>query len=189
MKLDFEEINRAALANFDTVVARFVPGGTRQGAEYVTRNPTRADSNPGSFKINCNSAVWCDFATGEKGKDLISLIAYVEPCKQGEAAHHLAVFLGIETPTTNKRTATAPAPRVVETFIFHNADGSEAYRKDRYEPGFNPGESKGFAFYRMINGKREKGGGGIHLPYRLHAVLAAETVLFFEGEAKSGYCV
>ena len=76
MKINFSEINRAAVARLDDVFSRFLPGGTRQGAEYITRNPTRGDAHPGSFKVNYNTGVWSDFATGDKGKDPVS----VTPC-------------------------------------------------------------------------------------------------------------
>jgi hypothetical protein len=44
-------------------------------------------------RFNCK---WCDFATGEKGGDPVSLVAYVEGVSQGEAALKLAQMLGVE---------------------------------------------------------------------------------------------
>ena len=79
-RLEFEEIKRAALARFDDIMGRFLPGGTFEGADYVVKNPTRTDNRPGNFKINRNSGKWSDFATGDSGKDLISLVAYIESC-------------------------------------------------------------------------------------------------------------
>jgi hypothetical protein len=38
-----------------------------------------------------------DFATGERGGDVVSLCAYLEGCTQGEAARRLAMMLGVET--------------------------------------------------------------------------------------------
>jgi hypothetical protein len=37
--VDFDEINRAALAAFPAVLARILPGGKRIGAEVVARKP------------------------------------------------------------------------------------------------------------------------------------------------------
>lgn len=64
------------------------------------------------------------------------------------------------------------------TYDYKTADGSIAYRKQRYEFDDN---SKSFAFYTP-DGK--KGRGGKSYPYNLTAVLApeAETVYFCEGE-------
>ena len=95
--IDFGAINRAALAAFPAVLARILPGGKRVGAEIVALNPRRADRRLGSFKINRYNGRWCDFATGDKGGDPISLVAYLANVSQGEAARLLAQMLAIET--------------------------------------------------------------------------------------------
>lgn len=94
--LDFARINAAALANAEAVVRRIVPGGTLRGREYVALNPKRSDKRPGSFKINTRTGRWADFATGERGRDLISFIAWRYDVRQIEAARQLAVFLRVE---------------------------------------------------------------------------------------------
>ena len=95
--LDFAAINRAALAAFPVVLARVLPGGKRVGAEIVALNPRRADRRLGSFKINRYNGRWADFATGDKGGDPISLVAYLADVSQGEAARLLARMLSVET--------------------------------------------------------------------------------------------
>ena len=95
--LDFAEINRAALAAFPAVLGRILPNGKRVGAEIVTLNPCRADRRLGSFKINRYNGRWADFATGDRGGDPISLVAYLAGVSQGEAARLLAGMLGVET--------------------------------------------------------------------------------------------
>jgi hypothetical protein len=95
--VDFETVNRAALAMLPSVLARLVPGGERAGGEYAALNPTRADRHVGSFKINLRSGAWADFATGDKGGDPVSLVAYLEGCSQGEAARRLGRMLGLDT--------------------------------------------------------------------------------------------
>jgi hypothetical protein len=94
--LDFAAINRAALAAFPAVLARVLPGGKRVGAEIVALNPRRADRRLGSFKINRYNGRWADFATGERGGDPVSLVAYLADVSQGEAARLLARMLGLE---------------------------------------------------------------------------------------------
>ena len=94
--VDFALINRAALAAFPAVLARILPGGKRVGAEVVALNPRRADRRLGSFKVNRYNGRWADFATGDKGGDPISLVAYLADVSQGVAARLLAGMLGIE---------------------------------------------------------------------------------------------
>jgi hypothetical protein len=98
--IDFDTINRAALAALPAILNRLVPGGKILGREYVARNPTRADRRPGSFKVNMRTGNWADFATGDKGGDPVSLCAYVEGVSQGEAARLLAKMLGLDTRET-----------------------------------------------------------------------------------------
>jgi hypothetical protein len=95
--IDFEAINRAALAALLAVLSRLLPGGKVVGREYVALNPTRADRRPGSFKINLRTGRWADFATGDCGGDPVSLCAYVEGVSQAEAARRLARMLGLDT--------------------------------------------------------------------------------------------
>ena len=93
---DFDGINRAALARLPEILARWLPDGRVAGAEYVARNPTRTDRQPGSFKINLRSGQWADFATGDRGGDPVSLAAYLAGCGQAEAARELAAMLGLD---------------------------------------------------------------------------------------------
>ena len=72
-----------------------LPDGRREGSEWVARNPLRSDRKPGSFKVNLQRGPWCDFATGDKGGDLVSLAAYVAGLPQREAAIRLAESLGV----------------------------------------------------------------------------------------------
>ncbi|TAJ78862.1 MAG: DUF927 domain-containing protein [Gallionellaceae bacterium] len=96
MKTDFKRINAAALTGIDAVLARWLPGGKMHGHEYQAINPTRPDAKLGSFSINCKSGAWADFASGDKGGDLVALVAYLDSTKQGEAAKRLAEFLGLQ---------------------------------------------------------------------------------------------
>jgi hypothetical protein len=66
-----------------------------RGREYVVRNPKRADTRPGSFKVNLRTGQWADFATGDKGGDLIALVAWRFDVPQLEAARRLASLLSI----------------------------------------------------------------------------------------------
>jgi hypothetical protein len=93
--IDFEAINAVALPALPALCARWMPGGKRIGREYVTLNPTRADRRAGSFKVNLQTGRWADFATGDKGGDVVSLAAYLFGIRQTDAARRLADALGI----------------------------------------------------------------------------------------------
>jgi putative DNA primase/helicase len=98
--IDFRNINRAAIGALHPILARLLPSGRPIAGEYVALNPTRSDRRPGSFKIKLTGprvGCWCDFATGDKGGDVISLVAYVEGIAQGESARMIARMLGLET--------------------------------------------------------------------------------------------
>lgn len=89
----------AALARFDAVMGELsLTGGKSQGREYLPLNPRRSDTKPGSFTINRDTGAWTDFATGDKGGDLVSLAAFVWGCRQIEAADKLAAFVGVPKP-------------------------------------------------------------------------------------------
>jgi hypothetical protein len=93
--IDFNRINAEALLCLEAVCRRLLPNGRREGHEYVGLNPRRGDRRLGSFKVNLNTGVWADFASGDKGSDPVSLVAFLEDCRQGEAALKLAGMLGL----------------------------------------------------------------------------------------------
>lgn len=95
-RLDFETVNRAALAVLPALCARWLPHGCRRGTEWVAVNPTRADRKPGSFSVNLTSGRWADFATGDRGGDVVSLAAYLTGSGQADAARALATMLGVD---------------------------------------------------------------------------------------------
>lgn len=94
-RIDFERVNRRALANAVAVVRGLLPEGRLEGHEYVARNPLRPDRRLGSFKVNVSTGRWADFATGDGGGDLVSLAAFVSGLPQREAAIRLAESMGV----------------------------------------------------------------------------------------------
>ncbi len=101
--IDFHEINRAALAVFLEELARLLPGGKRVGKEFIALNSRRTDRHAESFKVNIVTGRWADFATGDRGGDPISLVAYIAHVTQSEAARLLARMLGINCGDGNER--------------------------------------------------------------------------------------
>lgn len=98
-RLDFALINRAALLALPAILSRLLPRGKIVAGEYLALNPRRNDTRLGSFKVRVSGArsgQWADFATGDRGGDPVSLVAYTEGVSQGEAARLLARMLGLE---------------------------------------------------------------------------------------------
>jgi hypothetical protein len=102
-RVDFKAVREQSSSSIELVLDRYLPGGDWVGSEYVVPNPTRGDANSGSFKIN-RSGVWSDFATGDKGGDLIDLVAYVTGKSKVEAGRELAMFLNV-SPRQGSRTS------------------------------------------------------------------------------------
>jgi hypothetical protein len=94
-RVDFGQVNRAALDRGVAVVRGLLPGGRLDGHEYIVRNPFRPDKRLGSFKVNVSTGRWADFATGDGGGDLVSLAAFVAGIPQREAAIRLAESMGV----------------------------------------------------------------------------------------------
>lgn len=93
--VDFDRVREGARQNALAICRRLLPGGTLRGNEYVARNPKRADRTPGSFSINVRTGAWADFATGDKGRDLIGLVAFLFDLPRITAAQKLAFLLGL----------------------------------------------------------------------------------------------
>ncbi len=62
----------------------------------MCRNPMRNDRRPGSFKVNVTTGKWGDFATGDRGADIVSLAAYLFTLSQAEAAIRVAEMIGVD---------------------------------------------------------------------------------------------
>ena len=95
-RIDFEAINRAALARLPDLCEHWLPDGRRLGHEYVARNPRRVDRRAGSFSVNLTTGRWADFAIGARGGDPASLAAYLSGLGQADAARRLAELLGVQ---------------------------------------------------------------------------------------------
>lgn len=95
-RVSFDRVNAAALRHAEVVVRELLPDGRREGSEWVARNPNRADRTPGSFKVNLATGKWADFATGDRGADLISLAAYVVSIGQRLACIYLAEAIAVD---------------------------------------------------------------------------------------------
>lgn len=94
-QINFERVNAEAITHLPSLLQVWLPGGKVQGREYIARNPRRDDRRPGSFSINTSTGKWCDFASGDRGGDVVSLYAYLHGIGQGAAARELGSALGV----------------------------------------------------------------------------------------------
>jgi len=93
----FADVKSAALKDIDRVLFHWLPNGKRVdgGKEYTAPNPTRTDKRAGSLKVNLSKGTWADFATGDKGGDLIDLVRYIDGGTDVEACNKLADLLHV----------------------------------------------------------------------------------------------
>jgi putative DNA primase/helicase len=86
--IDFAALAARLLQQSRSLLAEWYPQGKLVGHEYKIGDVFGGEGD--SLSINVNSGQWSDFATGEKGGDLISLYAAREGLTQGDAAKKLA---------------------------------------------------------------------------------------------------
>lgn len=111
--IDFKYVASEALKGVERVLAYYLPGGKYKGNEYFALNPTRNDTKLGSFVINIETGLWCDFSTEDKGGDIVSLVAYIRGSSQLDAAKELNDFLGLNQPSTTQ--ANQPQKKAPES--------------------------------------------------------------------------
>lgn len=93
-KTNFTQVKNFIKGHEEAILKHLLPIGQTAGSEYIALNPTRNDKNLGSFRINTTTLKWADFATGDKGSDIISLYAYIKSVNQLVAARELLKLIG-----------------------------------------------------------------------------------------------
>ncbi|MBI2240932.1 MAG: hypothetical protein HYU59_09045 [Magnetospirillum gryphiswaldense] len=89
-------IASAARQQMPVLASQLFPRGHTEGREWAVGNLKGEPGN--SLKIvlvGPKAGLWKDFATGEGGRDAVSLVAAVEGIGQAEAARHLAKMMGV----------------------------------------------------------------------------------------------
>jgi len=150
-KIDFKLIAKTALGQAESLVWDLLPEGKREGAEWVAINPTRIDNTAGSFRVNLNTGKWSDFATGERGRDLVSLYAYLNHVSQLQAAKAVAELIGMAVadllPAMKQKIPIAPVPPgapeckfkhpkygpPTKMWPYHDADGDLLFYRARFD--------------------------------------------------------
>ena len=152
-EVPFKAIGQAALANLESVLDSLTVKRERSGDSWLILNPTREDKHLGSFKVGPDGR-WYENATGDKGGDLISLVAYCRGVDQVTAAKELQDRFGpfaSSTPTPKPTPKPTKLPPYSKEWIYRDAQGEELMRIRRFD--LYAGK-KEFRPLRTVDGKR-----------------------------------
>jgi hypothetical protein len=94
-QVNFREVNALAMSYLPSLLSKWLPDGRVLGHEFTALNPKRSDHKAGSFKVNMITGRWADFATGDRGGDIVSLAAYLADLSQSNAAKEILRMLGV----------------------------------------------------------------------------------------------
>lgn len=108
--INFSALADALLARADQLVPDWLQGGAKRGHEWVCGS--LAGGKGSSCSVNLTNGRWSDFASDEKGGDLVSLYAAIHQLDQGAAAVQVAREEGLEEVAgVQRRTDGAAPPR------------------------------------------------------------------------------
>lgn len=103
--IDFAGLSESLLDRAGTLVPQWLDGGKKVGKNWMCGG---FEGGPGrSLGVNLDTGAWGEFATGDKGGDLISLYAAIHNLSQIEAARQIMRDFGWE----KSRSVQAPAHR------------------------------------------------------------------------------
>lgn len=100
---DYKSLNDRALQCLEMVLDKLglLQDGKQVGEQFLALNPLRNDDELGSFTIHMPTGKWSDFAIGDAGGDIVSLVAYLNGYPQHQAYQYLvAVLEEHSVPTT-----------------------------------------------------------------------------------------
>ena len=140
-RIDFKLLADQLRGCAGIVVPRLLPGGKLIGQEWTCGDMS---GGPGkSLRVNIQSGVWMDFASGEKGGDIISLKAAIDKCSMleaaksllGEVSHMPAVQQNAPQPVQKEELPIKP-PSGTRKPDFGQNSGVWCYRDETGHPMF-----------------------------------------------------
>jgi hypothetical protein len=197
-KLDFSALAQRLLISAETLVPQWLAGGRRRGHEWVCGDLAGGEGD--SCSVNLLSGRWADFATGDKGGDLIDLYAAIHEIDLGEAYRQLdgtpAAPARPARPPKPQRTVITPVPSEAadhdcrhpiygdpsQTWTYYDGNGDVLGYVARYDP---PGERKQIVPWTFSSDGWGMGQWPVPRPlYRLQELEARpeDPVLITEGE-------
>lgn len=125
---DFKSLNSRLQPYWESILITNAPGGKVVGNEYKASGINGGSGR--SFSFNLVSGKWADFATGDKGNDVIAYYALVKSVSQGEAAKELTSVYVDSKPmhaypvvaAKSKPKAIKPPPNAQEPGDVLNSD-------------------------------------------------------------------
>lgn len=120
MKLDFNALAQRLLLGSETLVPQWLPGGRRRGHEWVCGDLGGSEGD--SCSVNLLSGRWADFATGDKGGDLISLYAAIHEISMGDAYRELSDEAPASDAPAKPPRPTKPQRQVIVPVPSESAD-------------------------------------------------------------------
>ena len=167
---DYEQLNEELLRDAEHWLSKWLPRGKVRGNEFVCGDIAGIPGD--SLSVNIRSGKWSDFATGDKGGDLISLYAAVHGKRNGEALRALREEISgisLKKPSNQvekiekmlKSLSKAPSPSVQDNGALSCADELNDRRQEN-------GDSHDLDF--SINGR---------LPTMIHTYRNAGSEILF----------
>ncbi|MGA0002184.1 MAG: hypothetical protein ACO3IZ_11115, partial [Steroidobacteraceae bacterium] len=199
-KLDFNTLAQRLLISAETLVPQWLSGGRRRGHEWVCGDLAGGEGD--SCSVNLLSGRWADFATNERGGDLIGLYAAIHEISMGDAYRELSD----EAPASDvppkprlvkpQRTVITPVPSESadhdcihsvygapsQRWTYYDGNGDVLGYVARYDP---PGQRKQIIPWTFSTDGWGMGQWPVPRPlYRLQELEArhADAVLIVEGE-------
>jgi putative DNA primase/helicase len=123
-QLDFKSLSADLLADARNILPQWLPGGKQRGKEFVCGSLSGDEGH--SLSINTNTGVWVDFATGDRGADLIDLYAAIHSIDLGAAFRELsgqparAQLRSVPTPKPAPKPARAVIMPVPQSADLHD---------------------------------------------------------------------
>jgi putative DNA primase/helicase len=106
--IKFDALAKELLSRAESLLEQWLPGGKRAGHEYQCGSVRGGEGS--SCSVNINSGMWADFASGEKGGDLVSLYAASNDLSMGKAALQIARDYGLEDVAGVSRAREGDVP-------------------------------------------------------------------------------
>jgi Toprim domain/Domain of unknown function (DUF6371) len=138
-RVDFKAVAGAALSRSRHLLPGWFPAGRWRGREFLIGN--LAGDLGESLSINADTGLWADFASGERGVDLLALYASIHRLPMMDAARELgstlSVYAGESTAAPIGQTPSAewlpmvPTPEDVtlpSDTLFAGYDQTHTYR-------------------------------------------------------------
>jgi putative DNA primase/helicase len=124
-----DQYSRFSFSEKVSVLERLIPGiRDLQGGDYIALNPRRDDRELGSFRIDIETGKFNDFASDDKGGDIIDLTALAYGCDLPTAARKLSDIIGSPSSIT-QIVAAANA-------IASCSEITPLAKKKKIDPGF-----------------------------------------------------